>query len=292
MDTRRFVAFLTFAALLFTLACHRTSAPTTKRYQLKGKVLSIDAQSSSANIDGEDIPGFMPAMIMPYKVKDAAVLAKLTPGDLITADMIVQDNGQQMDSWLENVKVTGHSAVPPAKPAGALHMPSPGEEVPDFVLTNQDGEHVSLKHYRGKTLLVTFIYTRCPFPDVCPRLSEKFADINRKLKSDPVLSAKTHLLSISFDPAYDTPKVLREYGFACAKTKEPDLFHHWEFASPTSSELTKLADFFALTHIEEGGVITHSLSTAVISPEGRIIKWYHGNDWQPADLIKDATSSS
>ena len=116
--------------------------------------------------------------------------------------------------------------------------------------------------------MITFIYTRCPFPDYCPRLSRQFAEINRQLGADPALEAKTHLLSISFDPAHDTPKVLRAYGLAAAGSQPAALFSHWEFVVPQAADLPELARFFGLTYLEDGAVITHSMSTAVIGPDG------------------------
>jgi protein SCO1/2 len=98
-------------------------------------------------------------------------------------------------------------------------------------------------------------------------------------------------LSVSFDPEHDTPKVLRDYGFSVAHTHEPALFSRWEFAAPPAADLPRISDFFALTIKPEGGMITHNLSTAVIGPDGRIVKWYHGSDWQPSDLIKDAAGA-
>jgi protein SCO1/2 len=169
-------------------------------------------------------------------------------------------------------------------------MPTPGEDVPDFSLTNQDGKRISLKQYRGNVLLVTFIYTRCPFPDFCPRMSSNFAEIYKQTGANPVL-AGTRLLSISFDPEHDAPKVLRDYGFSVARTHDAALFGRWEFAAPAVTDLPRIADFFALTIKPEGGLITHNLSTAVIGPDGKIVKWYHGGDWQPSDLIKDAAGA-
>ena len=170
-------------------------------------------------------------------------------------------------------------------------MPAPGEDVPDFAFTDQGGKQISFKQYRGKFLLVTFIYTRCPFPDFCPRMSSNFAEIYKQAGSNPAL-ANTKLLSISFDPGHDTPKVLRDYGFSVAHTHEPALFNRWEFAAARAADLPKIADFFALTVKPEGGLITHNLSTAVIGPDGKIVKWYHGSDWQVSDLIKDATAAT
>lgn len=253
-------------------------------------MVSVDSVAESAVIDGDAVPGFMEAMAMPYKVKPPATLNHLLPGDSISADVVVvRKNDDAPDYWLENVKVIRHIDSPHAAGANSLHVPAPGEEVPDFSFTNQNGKRITLKQYRGKVLLVTFIYTRCPFPDFCPRVSSNFAELYKQIGANPALVG-TNLLSISFDPERDTPKVLRDYGFSVAHTHDPALFNRWEFAAPRSDDLPKIADFFALTIKPEGGTITHNLSTAVIGPDGKIVKWYHGGDWQPSDLIKDIAS--
>jgi len=286
------------ALLAFSAACNRapsqpaaTAQSTAKRYALKGKVVSVDKNAGAANISNEPIPGFMDPMVMPYTIKPASALDQLQPGDTITADVVVQPNNSY---WLENVKVTAHSQTPADKPTTSLHIPSPGDQVPDFNLVNQSGRHTSLHQYRGQTLLLTLIYTRCPFPDFCPRVSHEFAAIDRQLRADPARYGKTHLLSISFDPAHDTPKVLRAYGFSCAgsTSEDPALFTHWEFSAIPQPELQEFADYFALTYEKEGGLITHSLSTAVISPDGKIFKWYHGADWQASDLLQDIAAAA
>jgi protein SCO1/2 len=278
------LAFLTLCALLaLTTACHH---PAAKRYPLTGKVISIDQRAAMVNIDTENIPGFMEAMMMPYTIKPASMLDQLHPGDSITAEVVVEPDKY----WLENVKITGHSSTPPPAPTAALHIPSPGDEVPNFKLINQDGKAISLANYRGQTLLLTLIYTRCPFPDYCPRLNHEFAAIDQQLRAAPARYAKTHLLSISFDPAHDTPKVLRAYAFASVNSKNPALFNNWEFAVIPQNELPKFANYFALSYKEEGGLITHSMSTAVISPEGKILKWYHDAEWSAPDLLRDLTT--
>jgi protein SCO1/2 len=285
--------FLLLCALIaFSATCNHAASPqsanssTPKRYAFKGKVISVDKNASTANIDNEPIVGFMDPMIMPYSMKPASMLDQIQPGDSITAEVVVEPDKY----WLENVKVTGHSQRP-AKPAASVHIPSPGDEVPDFKLVNQSGKNISLHHYRGQTLLLTLIYTRCPFPDFCPRVSHEFAAIDRQLSADPTRYGKTHLLSISFDPEQDTPKVLRAYGYECAGSKDPRLFTRWEFSVIPQSELAEFADYFALTYKEEGGLITHSLSTALISPDGKILKWYHGADWQASDLLQEVAAA-
>jgi protein SCO1 len=285
---------LILAGVLSFSSCHRVSAQ--KRYPFTGRIVSVDSQAQSAIIDGDAIPGFMDAMAMPYKIKPAATLNHLIPGDSVSAEVVVVSSGAKNDDaapdyWLENVKVIAHIDPSHAPGASSLHMPAPGEEVPDFSFTNQSGKLISLKQYRGKVLFVTFIYTRCPFPDFCPRLSGNFAEIYKQAATNAALT-NAHLLSISFDPEHDRPKVLRDYGFSAAHTHESALFNRWEFAAPRLADLPRLADFFALTIQPEGGTITHNLSTVVIGPDGKIVKWYHGGDWQPSDLIKDATAGS
>lgn len=288
-----------FLALLVSLAicvsaCHHPKS-AAKRYPFTGRIISIDTQAESALIDGDNIPGFMDPMAMSYKIKPASMLRQLAPGDSISAEVVViepatKNEDAVPDYWLEDVKVTAHAKQPPANGASSMHIPSPGEDVPDFSFTNQDGKRISLHQYRGKVLLVTFVYTRCPFPDFCPRMSSNFAKIDRQVDADSAL-AGTHLLTISFDPEHDTPKVLRDYAFSVARTQDASLFRSWEFAAPRPADLPKIADFFALTVTPEGGMITHNLSTAVISPDGKIVKWYHGGDWQVSDLIKDAAEA-
>jgi protein SCO1 len=295
-SSSRLALFCLCAVLVFPAACNRGKSQAegsgaqsgTKRYSLKGKVVSVDKTAGSANIDNEPIAGFMDAMIMPYNVKPVSALDQLQPGDAITADVVVEGDKY----WLENVKVTGHSKPAGEKPAASLHVPEPGDVVPDFKLVNQNGKSISLHQYRGQTLLLTLIYTRCPFPDFCPRVSHEFSAIDQQIRADPAHYGDTHLLSISFDPAHDTPKVLRAYGFSCAGSKDPSLFKHWEFSAIPQVELPEFARYFALTYEQDGDLITHSLSTAVISPDGKIFKWYHGADWQAADLLHDVAAAA
>lgn len=273
-------------------ACHRAKSPETKRYPFTGRVLSIDANQGTAVIDGDTVKNFMLAMTMTYKIKPRAAVRRLEPGDSIAAEVVViepdaNDREAEPDYWLENVKVTAHAQAPAAPGPKAMHTPEPGEEVPDFAFTNQDGKPISLHQYRGRVLLVTFIYTRCPFEDYCPRMSSNFNQIYNQLGRD----SSTRLLSVSFDPAHDRPRVLRDYAFSVAHTHDRALFLRWEFAAPSQADLPKIADFFALTATPDGGLITHNLSTTVIGPDGKIAKWYHGGDWQVSDLIKQAAEA-
>jgi len=284
---------LLLAAVTILSACHSRPG-AAKRYPFTGRVISIDAQSQSAVIDGDNIPGFMDAMAMSYKIKPASALTQLAPGDSISAEVVVEpakNDDAAPDAWLENVKVTAHAKTPSPAPT-AQHIPAAGDPVPDFSFTNQDGRKISLHQYRGKVLLVTFIYTRCPFPDFCPRVSSNFAEIDKQLTDKQLAAdaslANVDLLSLSFDPEHDKPAVLRAYGFSVAHTHDPALFRRWQFAAPGAADLPAIANFFGLVYKPDAGLITHNLSTAVIGPDGKIISWYHGSDWQTSDLMKDA----
>jgi protein SCO1 len=280
------------SAGVFLSAC--TKRPAPERYHFTGEIVSIDLPGQSAVINGDNIPGFMDPMTMTYKIKPPSVLNQLHPGDLISADVVVikadKNSEEASDYWLENVKATGHAQVPPPAPGpgAAQRIPQPGDLVPDFSFTNQSGRRVSLRQFRDKVVLLTFIYTRCPFPDFCPRVSSNFDAIYKQVGSDPSLQSGTYLLTLSFDPEHDTPKVLRDYAFKVAHTHDAALFNHWMFAVPQKDELPKIAEFFGVVYESDGGLITHNLSTTVIGSDGRILKWYHGNDWQVSDLIADA----
>ena len=260
-----------------------------KRYHLVGKIVQVQSDSNTLVIDGQDIPGFMAAMTMPYPVRVHADLAGLSAGDEITADVVVGDNG----AYLENIVVTKKAAPSGAgKPSSDLHQPQPGDKVPDFALVNQDGKQIHISSFKGHPLLVTFIYTRCPFPDYCPLVSQNFAKIYAATRQDPALGSSLRLLTISFDTAFDTPTVLRQYAATFNQTTGGTSFARWEFAVIPPKDLKTVTDYFGFYYSEQQpGQIVHSMSTSVITPQGTIYKWYDDNDWQPADLIADATKA-
>src|ERR1700733_10734378 len=170
-------------------------------YQLRGIMVSSDAAKGVVTIDTEAIPGLMGAMTMPYKLAQPGVATELHPGDHVTARLRVSTDS----SVLDQIDVTAQ-AKPDYKPEKLYNVPAPGQTVPDFKFLNQSGKTITMDHFHGKVLLVTFIYTRCPLPEYCIRMSRNFADIQQQLAANPELYSKTHLLSISFDPEHDTPK--------------------------------------------------------------------------------------
>jgi protein SCO1 len=254
-----------------------------KRYKLVGKIVSVDASQKTLTVDGQDIPGFMAAMVMPYPVLKADQLNGLAPGDEITADVVVSDDDSS--AHLENIVVTKKAG---GKPTSELHIPQTGDQVPDFVLVDQNDKRIHLNSFHGHVLLVTFVYTRCPFANYCPLVSHDFAEIYAETKKDPKLAKSVRLLTVSFDPQHDTPPVLRKYGESFRDVTGSVPFDRWEFAAAPARELPQMANFFGLTYSDNNGKILHSMSTTVIAPDGKVYKWYDGNDWQPSQLVADA----
>jgi protein SCO1/2 len=257
-----------------------------KVYKLRGKVVRTDSAKGEVTLNHEAIPGFMEAMTMPYKLKDPSILSELHPGDVITADVLVSQD-PDADVLLDHIVVVAQGK-PDYKPAVFYHIPAQGDAVPDFKLRNQDGRPVRLGQFKGKTLLITFIYTRCPLPNFCPRVTWNFSQLNKELASNPSLYMKTHLLSVSFDPEHDTPERLRAYGATYIGSSAKDAFAHWDFAVPERPVLEEMAKFFDVG-ITNGPdeTITHTLSTTVIGPDGRVVRFYPGNEWTVEQLAAD-----
>ncbi len=266
------------------------SAANYKVYHLRGKVVSTNPATGEVTLKHEAIPGFMDAMTMPYKLKDPSILSELHPGDTITADVLVSQTSD--DIFLDHIVVVAQGK-PDYKPAIFYQVPAPGDTVPDFKLRNEDNRAIHLDEFRGKTLLLTFIYTRCPLPNFCPLITHNFAVIDRQLAATPALYAKTHLLCISFDPDHDTPARLRAYGAQYIGSDARNAFAHWDFAVPTKAELLEMAKYFDVG-ITQGpdDTITHTLSTTLIDPRGKVAQFYPGNEWTPAQVIADVRKTA
>lgn len=292
MPRQPFVALSCLTLMLLSLpitGCHRPTSQDAKAYPektfpVRGKVVSTDA--THVTLDHESVPGFMEAMTMPYKLKDPSIVSELHPGDRITARIIVQQDAAGFRvPELDNIVVIAQ-ARPDYKPAVEYHIPQVGDAVPDFHLLNQSDHAIHLGQFKGKVLVATFIYTRCPLADYCPRMSHNFADIDKTLSADPALYSQTHLLSISFDPAYDTPAVLRSYGGAYTGNYTKETFTHWDFAAPSEKGLEEVTKFFGVGITPgENKTLNHSLSTVVIGKDGKVAAWYPTNDWEPNEVV-------
>ncbi len=272
--------------------CKSSSGPKVnqlpmKEYHLRGKIVSVAADGHLV-VNAGPIPGLMAAMTMSYKLVDPSVVSELHVGDVITARVLVDDDpAGPSNPRLDQIVVVGQ-AKPDTKPTVKYHIPLPGTQIPDFRMVNQNGKSIHLGQFRGQVLLLTFIYTRCPLADFCPRMSSNFAEIDKGLKAHKSIYDRTHLLSVSFDPEYDTPKILRSYAVAHTGRVTDDDFAHWDFAAPSPADLDDVEEWFAVGvtgSSRDPGSIEHSLSTVLIGKDGRVIQWYPTNEWKPADML-------
>lgn len=285
--------------LSLVVACSKTdrpasASPNERHYPLIGKVVAVNKEKKSATIEHKDIPGYMEAMTMEFPIHADWVWNDLTPGSEIHAELVV-DNNAKDPFWLENIGIV--SAPNPNNPA-----PKPnenfaqiGQEVPDFKLTNQDYKPISMKNFRGKAVAITFIYAKCPLPDYCIKMSKNFSDLALMLEKDPEAKDKYRLLSISFDPANDTPAKLRSYGQGYLGNPEKPDFTVWQLAVGDDKQVRAIADFFGLRYEvapDDKTQFVHSLRTAVIAPDGKVTKIFAGNEWTPADLLRELKTAS
>jgi protein SCO1/2 len=276
-----------FCLILAIAGCDRSQTADTsaRSYQVRGVVRGFAPDRTTVSIQHEDVPGFMPSMTMPFSVKDQKDIAGLKIGDGIAFRMTVTDE----DLFLDQVKKIPAPDVHVAEPTPTANVSSKatarlreGEIVPFFGLTNQDGKRVTLDTFRGQSFVLTFIFTRCPVPNFCPRISQNFSELQEAIKSENGAAGKTRLLSITLDPQFDTPAILKNY--AQHQKADPDI---WTFATGESAEIDHLTQSFAVFVQPEGGTISHGLATALIGPDGTVIKIWRGNAWKPSEVIDE-----
>src|SRR2546423_1344450 len=211
-----------------------------------GVVVAVARPARTMMVSHRPIPGYMDAMLMPFRVDDARELTGIGPGTRVQFDLAVTRGG----STARHVRITGRGELPPAK--GRLTI---GEGLPEFRLTDQMGRTVTARDLRGKVTAIDFIYTRCPLPDVCPRLSANFAALQRRFGKDVML------VSVTVDPDFDTPAVLAEYARRWGADPQGWLF--------LTGDVAPLAGALGQIYWADEGTIGHNSSTAVIDRNGR-----------------------
>ena len=265
-----------FAILLAAVAVGCSRA---KRYELEGQVLAVDTAKRELTVRHSDIKGFMPGMTMPFKVADTVVLTAHKPGDLIRATLVVSDSL----GVLEDVVRVGEAPVPPdALPPRAAGL-EVGTVAPDAELVDQEGRRRRFSDWRGRPVAVTFVYTRCPLPDFCPLMDRNFLAVQRALVQDTTLAGRVHLLSVSFDPDHDTPKVLAAHARKIGADPAT-----WTWLTGPRAAVEPFASAFGVNVFREDKTnqeIVHNLRTAVIDKDGRITKIFNGNEWKPEELL-------
>jgi len=239
-----------------------------KSYQVDGIIVAVDPAARTMLVSHRSIGRYMPAMMMPFRVDDPSQLTGLYPGMRVEFDLVVNKDR----SFARNIRKTGGDDVKIPTPKDQLHV---GDEVADFRLLDQDSHEVRLSEFRGKIVAIDFLYTRCPLPDVCPRLAATFATLQRRFAGSDVV-----LLSITVDPDYDSPAVLAAY----AKRWGADPTR-WRFLT---GDVARVAAQLGEVYWTDEGSIGHNSTTSIIGRDGRLKAVVEGSGYrvdQLADLI-------
>jgi protein SCO1 len=283
---RPLAAFCLLSTLAVTACTGHAPVPPVE-YELVGQVLAVRQESSEVLIRHEDIKDFMPGMTMPFRVRDEALLTAIAPGDLVRATLVVGPDA----AFLSTIERTGSAPLPEDAtsfpPGAGVHIIEPGDEVPATVLSDHDGQPITLGDWRGYTVAVTFIFTRCPLPEFCPLMDRRFAEIQAGAAANPALTNRIRLLTVSFDPDFDTPEVLKAHAARLGADERL-----WRFATAPPDIVDRFAAEFGVNVIRVAeGDITHSLRTAVIGPDGRMVSAYTGNLWTAEQVLADMASA-
>ncbi len=289
----------------FLVGCHEQPKPVGEQkpsnsstniqtYEVKGEVKELKPNGKTVVVKHEAVPNYMPAMTMPFDVRNTNELRGLTPGDEIAFRMLVTAD----DGWIEGIRVLKSQrpsapSMPVREATRRVRNVEPlsiGDVVPNYPFTNQFGKAVSLADFKGKAVALTFIFTRCPFPTFCPRMMSHFAEVQKALSARKDIP-DWHLLSISFDTDYDTPETLQAYGERNGYDPK-----HWSLLTGALIEIDAITEQFGLMFPREGTNFAHNLRTVVLTPDGKVQKILISNEWKPAELIdemiKAATSKS
>ncbi len=261
--------------LLLALSTACTRDDGERVYSVRG-VVRAPYSEGTITIHHEEISGFMPSMLMPFYVSEDDVRG-LQPGDQVQFDFHVGESSRATNFRVLGREDAAAVNAPPA--AGSVRRLREGDAVPDFKLVDQNNRSLSEADLAGAFTVVTFIFTRCPVPEFCPLISRHFQTLQEATGQVPELAA-TRLLSISIDPEYDRPEILRAYGESLGAD-----FNRWRFATGTNEQVTQLNRLFAVHTEENAGTLDHTLATALISPDGTVVEIWRGNGWKPEQVI-------
>ena len=264
----------------------QASGQNTNRqvFQVKGIVQQVRPGRKEVEIRHEAVPGYMPAMTMPFDVKDTNELAGLEPGQSVVFRLIVTDT----EGWIDQIRklappVNSPPTTGPFRQVRDVEPLELGDRLPEYHFTNQFGQAFSTTRFQGQALAITFLFTRCPFPNFCPRMANNFEEAQQKLLALASGPTNWQLLTISFDPDFDTPAVLKAY--AEAHRCDP---HHWTFATGALIDITAIAEQFGMAFWhDDSGSISHNLRTAVIDASGRVQKVFPSNEWSSDELVAE-----
>ena len=281
-ETRRGGGWLA-ALLLVTVPC----AVAAAEYPVIGMVLKIDRSRNSFVASIQAIPGFMPAMAMPFEVRHSNDLEGLVPGAAVEFTLIVNGNS----SYAERIRIVRYQSVeqdPLA--AGRLKLLTQiagtnrervlaiGDLVPDFRLIDQKNRSLALSDLRGKVVAINFIYTSCPLPNFCLRIANNFGVLHKRLEAQ--LGRDLVLLTVTFDPVHDTPAVLARYAGQWAADPAT-----WHFLTGPSDDVQRVCQLFGVDSFTDDGLMNHSLRTAIIDRRGAMVANIEGNRFTSDQLV-------
>jgi len=266
--------------LLFATVCRalgQNSGGDVHAYPAHGVIEKIAPDHHAVTIHHQAIPGYMMEMTMDFPVRDPHLLDGLAAGDQVDFTLDVSRD----DAWVENIRRVGHTDLPPiAMPVASQTELKPGDLLPDADFVTEKGQTVHLSDFRGQVVAFTFFFTRCPLPNYCPLMNRNFSRARDLLLTQPGAPKNWQFLSISFDPAYDTPALLTSFGnFYRANNSD-----RWLFVTATPSTLKNLAAPLGLMVMRQGNNISHNLRTIVVDPQGRLFHQFNGNEWTPGEL--------
>lgn len=275
---------------VFLVASLVSSCQTEQTFSAQGRVMGFGDDSLTVIVAHEDIPGFMPAMTMPFKAAHPGEIDRLAVGDGIAFTLVVAGG----KTYIRDVAQQPLEAPPlPPEPRSRQSIAADtassvllvGESVPEFTLQDQEGRTLRLPRDAGRPFLVTFIYTRCPLPDYCPLMSQHFRTLQQRFREQP--EGSLPLFSITLDPAYDTPAVLKQYA-----RRYTDDTTTWTFATGAPDQVRRIATALGVSARTEGDGLTHNLVTALIAADGRLLYRWTGNDWTPEAVLAQTAGLS
>lgn len=272
-----------FLLLALGAACGRTVQQPTREFPLEGQVLAVRPDVGEVRLAHQAVPGLMDGMTMSFKVKDRTLLAERHPGDLVRATLVVGDT----DSWLSTLVKTGERALPaePAEssaPAPPFILLEPGQPLPDEAFTDAGGRPWTPSRERGRAMALTFIYTRCPMPEFCPRMDRTFLAAQR-LAATRGLAERVRFVTVTFDPEFDTPEILARHAGTIGADPR-----NWTFVTAPREVVDRFGARLGLTVMRGDGPtvdITHNLRTAVIGPDGTVATVLNATDWTAEMLV-------
>jgi protein SCO1/2 len=276
------------AALIFFAACAWAGPP----YSVKGIVLKVDKPHRTLVVSCQSIPGYMDAMVMPFSVHQSKELEGIVPGAAIEFTLVADERA----AYAEDIHVHDFETleqdplgarrlklldtiVDPSAQAALINV---GQHVPDFALVDQNSQRVTLSQFSGKVVAITFMYTHCPLPNFCFRLSNNFGRLQKRFARQ--MGRDLVLLSVTFDPQHDTPEILAKYGDIWKADPKG-----WRLLTGPQPDIEKLCHELGMNFWPDEGIMAHSLHTVILDRHGNLVANLEGNEFtadQLGDLVQ------